>query len=201
MARICQCLTPSKELQLVYSLINGTKLQQDLIEWYWKGNSNNEEGTVGRRCWGKFMKRNRHKIVSKRGQKYELNWQNWTTYSNFIHIYDHCIGEMVEAGIAVKLDKPVGVDWFGNICSEDDAFGCKFFHKLVRLDMCICEDEVGGNTCMKGDRHARGQLMLVEKGQVPMKKYLQTIRNSHWLGSQHLPVSLSSAFSSSKGKT
>ena len=32
MARIRQCLTPSKGLQLVNSLINGTKLQQDLIE-------------------------------------------------------------------------------------------------------------------------------------------------------------------------
>ena len=56
---------------------------------------------------------------------------------------------MVEAGVAVKLDEPFWMDWFGNICSEYDAFGCKVFHKLVRPDMCICGDEVSGNISMK----------------------------------------------------
>ena len=82
MARIRQCLIPSKGLQLVNSLINGTKLQQELIAWKKRGNSNNEAGIVGRGHWRKFMKRNRDKIDSKRGQKYELDMQNWTTYSN-----------------------------------------------------------------------------------------------------------------------
>ena len=170
MARIRQCLTPSKGLQLVNSLISGTKLQQELIAWKRRGNTNNEEGLVGRGYWRKFMKRNRDKIVSKRGQKYELNRQNWTTYSNFVHMYDHCIQEMIEAGVAKELDKPVWMDRYGNVCNEDDAFGCKVFHQLVRPDMCICGDEVGGNISMKGDGHAGGQLMLVERGQVPMKK-------------------------------
>ncbi len=46
----------------------------------------------------------------------------------------------------------------------------KVFYLLVRPDMCICGDEVGGNLSMKEDGHAGGQLMLVERGQVPMKK-------------------------------
>ena len=33
MARIRQCLTPSKGLQLINSLIKGTQLQKDLIAW------------------------------------------------------------------------------------------------------------------------------------------------------------------------
>ena len=110
MARIRQCLTPSKGLQLVNSLLKGTKLQQDLIEWKEKGNSNNVTGTVGRGYWRKFMERNKDKIVSKRGQKYELSRQNWTTYTNFVHMYHHCIDEMIKAEVAVKLDVPVWMD-------------------------------------------------------------------------------------------
>ena len=33
MARICQCLTPSKGLQLINSLIKGTAIQKELIAW------------------------------------------------------------------------------------------------------------------------------------------------------------------------
>ena len=30
-----------------------------------------------------FKKRNAHRIVSKRGQKYEMDRDNWTTFRNF----------------------------------------------------------------------------------------------------------------------
>ena len=62
------------------------------------------------------------------------------------------------------------MDRYGRICDEKDSFGCKVFHKLVRPDMCICGDKFGGLISMKGDGHVGGELMLVEKGQVPMKK-------------------------------
>ena len=65
MARIRQCLTPSKGLQLVNSLLKGTKLQQDLIGYKENDNSNNVTSTVGRGYWRNFMKRNKDKIVSK----------------------------------------------------------------------------------------------------------------------------------------
>ena len=142
--RIHQCLTPSKGLQLVNSLINGTKLQQELIAWKKRLNSNNEAGIVGRGYWRKFMKQNRDKIDIKLGQKYELNMQNWTMYSNFVHMYDHCIKEMIEAGVAKRLDEPVWMDRYRNICNKNDAFGCKVFQQLVRPDMCICGDEASG---------------------------------------------------------
>ena len=136
--------------------------------WKKRGNSNNAEtGIVGRGYWQKFMKWNRDKIVSKRGQKYKLNWQNWTTYSNFVLMCNHYIQEMIEAQVAVKLDGPVWMDWKGNICNKYDAFGYKVFHRLIRPDMCICGDEVGRNIkSIKGDRHTDGQLMLVKKGQI-----------------------------------
>lgn len=72
MARIRQCLTPSSGLALVNSLIEGQPIQQQLIDWKTKYSSNTT-GTVGKKYWRGFMKRNGHRIVSRRGQKYELD--------------------------------------------------------------------------------------------------------------------------------
>ena len=166
MARIRQCLCPSKGLQLVNSIIKGTKMQEELIKWK-QTNTPNDCGTVGVGYWKSFLKRNKTKIVSRRGQKYELNRQNWTTYANFVHMYDHTISEMIDCGVAVRLDEPVWMDRQGNICEEDEAFGCKVFHQLSRPDMCICGDEVGGNLSMKGDGHIAGKTLLTGVGNVP----------------------------------
>ena len=80
-ARMRQCLTPSKGLMLVNSLINGTSVPKKLIEWK-RNNTPNFIGNLGEGYWRNFMKRNKNKIVGKPGQKYELNCQNWTTYNN-----------------------------------------------------------------------------------------------------------------------
>ena len=56
------------------------------------------------------MKRNQFRMVSKRGQKYSLDWQNWTTYHNFLHVYEHTYEEMVSAGVAKKLADEVWMD-------------------------------------------------------------------------------------------
>ena len=77
------------------------------------------------------MKRNKDKIVSKRGPRYELNRQKWTTYANFVHMNNHCIDKMMEAGVAIKLEEPVWMNREGQECSEEEAFGCKVTHKLI----------------------------------------------------------------------
>ncbi len=86
-----------------------------------------------------------------------LNRQNWKTFTNFQYMYSHTMSEMVDAGVAVKLDTPVWMNRGDEICEEEEAYGCKVFHRLVRLDVCICGDEVGGNLSMKGDGHVAGQ--------------------------------------------
>jgi len=169
MARMRQCLNPSKGLLLVNSLIEGTKIQEELIEWK-KTNTPNCTGTVGRGYWRKFMRRNKSKIVGKRGQKYELNRQNWTTYNNFVQMYDHIIDEMMDAGLAVELDEPVWMNRKGEICPEEEAFGCKVHHKIIHPELCFCGDEVGGNISMKGDGHHGGELLLAEKGTIAQRK-------------------------------
>ena len=55
----------------------------------------------------------------------------------------------------------------GNICNEDEAYGCKIFYELVRPDMCLCSDKVGANLSMKGDGHIGGKKLLTGNGKVP----------------------------------
>ena len=169
MARIRQSITPSKGLMLVNSLIKGMPIQKELVKWKRKF-SNDTLGTVGKGYWDRFIIRNKHKLVSKRGQKYELNRQKWTTYCNFVDMYQHAIQEMVDAGVAKKLDEPVWITHDGKLCVEREAFGCKVTHELIKPHLCICGDEVGGNLCMKGDGHIGGQLLLTAPGKLPQQK-------------------------------
>ena len=109
--------------------------------------------------------------MSKRGQKYELNRQKWTTYANFVDMYKHCIQEMVDAGLAKKLEVPRWITRNGRICSEDQAFGCQVTHDLIKPQLCICGDEVGGNLCMKGDGHIGRELKVC----IPLETTLQNL--------------------------
>ena len=83
MARMRQCLTPSKGLMLLNSLIAGTRIQRDLVAWKQK-NTPKFTGTLGPGYWQNSMKRNKHKIVDTRSHKYKLSLQNWTSYNNFV---------------------------------------------------------------------------------------------------------------------
>ena len=169
MARIRQCLSPSRGLALVNSLIDGHPLQENLIDWKRKYSSNTK-GSVGKKYWSSFMNRNSHRLVSVRGQKYELDRQNWTTYANFSHMYTHTLDEMVHAGVARKLPEPCWKNRCGNVCPESEAYGCEVTHELCHPSLCFVGDEVGGNINMKGDGHAGGQKFLTRAGTVPYKK-------------------------------
>ena len=48
-----------------------------------------------------------YRIVSKRGQKHEMNYDKWTICRNFINMYDYVIEETCEARIAEQFDYPV----------------------------------------------------------------------------------------------
>ena len=181
MARIRQPLTPSKGLSLINDLISGTEYEDKLVKWKEKYTVNSLP-TVSRGYWYSFMKRNRDRIVSKRGQKYELDRQNWTTYANFADMYSHCALEMEQAGVAKKLDAPIWMTREGVECDADNAYGCKVTHTIIRPEMCLCGDEVGGNICMAGDGHVGGELFLAEKGTIPQNKASKTNKRFTLIG-------------------
>ena len=85
---------------------------------------------------------------------------------------------MEEAKVAVKLDEPVWMDESGSIVDEEHATGCKVTHDLVRPEMCIVMDEVGGNTSQKGDGNNGGELKVCATGMVPQQKI--STRDKHW---------------------
>ena len=54
---------------------------------------------VGSGYWRGFVKRNKDRLVSKRGQKYDLSRDKWTSCQNFKNMYRHKIAEMKEADV------------------------------------------------------------------------------------------------------
>ena len=169
MARMRQALSPSEGVKLINSLILGTKSEKDLIAFKEK-HCSNARGTVGVGYWRGFKKRNEHKIVTKKGAKYELDRDKWTTYANFTDMYKHIYEEMEDAKVATPYAAPMWQDYDGNPCLEKDAFGCKVTHNLTHPEMCVVMDEVGGNTSQKGDGHIGGELLVCAKGMIPKKK-------------------------------
>ena len=104
---------------------------------YCFNDSKDGERLLGRDYFKGFKKRNAHRIVSKRGQKYEMDRDNWTTYRNFSNMSDNVIEEMCDAGVAEKLDSPVWMDRDGKECQPIEAFGCKVTHRIKHPDICV----------------------------------------------------------------
>ena len=130
---------------------------------------NDVPGTVGSGCWCAFKKRHAHRIVSKRGHKFELDRSNLTTYANFEQMHDNIATEMIEDGIVVELEEPACKDRNGNTCSKEDSFGCKVTHEIIHHHYALVAHELGGNISQKGDSHVGGTKLLCEKGSVPRK--------------------------------
>ena len=105
------------------------------------------------------MKRNKHRLVSKRDLKYYIHRQNWTTYHNILLVYEYTYEEMVSAGVAEKLPEPTWMDKDGNPCEEEDPFGYMVKYKLSHLDQCFIGNKVRGNISVKGDGHSTRRLL------------------------------------------
>ena len=127
-------------------------------------------GTVSAGYWRGFKSRNKDKIVSKKGQKYELDRASWSTYSNFNQMYEGVGDEFIDAGVAVKRDSPAWMNRQGDIVEEEEAFRCKVTIDITHPDYVLVLDEVGGNTSQKGDDEVGGELLICETGTTPQRK-------------------------------
>jgi hypothetical protein len=105
LSKMRESLTPGNCINLINSLLVGTETQKALIAWK-KQYSHGESGTIGYGYWLGLKKRHADKICSKRGQKYELDRDKWTTYANFHQMYELVYKQMEEAGVAVRLETP-----------------------------------------------------------------------------------------------
>ena len=98
MNEFCLHLTPSKRLALINSLISEQPIQKELVEWK-KDIQTMKMGQLEKIMEDPFKKKLQY-ILRKRGQKYKLDQQNWTPYTNLENMYDQSSDQMVQAGVA-----------------------------------------------------------------------------------------------------
>ena len=181
MSKIKRSLTVTEALRLVNDLIDGTEIQNMLIQWKIKHrifyNDIKDLGTVGKNWWLKFLKRNKHLLRSKSGKKYAFDRALFSTYLNFCDMYDHIEDILVfDSNIATKFTEPIWVNKQGErVLREEDSFGCKVSIDIKRPDMCIVMDEVGCNLSQENDNANGGQKFMCGKDEEPY----QTISTKH----------------------
>ena len=74
MSRIHRALAPSGAISLIDDSIAGTSAQTELVAWKRKHSIvGGIEDQIGLKYWSNFKKRNGDKIVTRRGQKFELD--------------------------------------------------------------------------------------------------------------------------------
>ena len=170
MSKMKRSLRTSDGLRLINDLIKGTDKQKELIEYKIErkiyGVNQSAYGSVGKKYWWGFMKRNRHRIRSKSGKKYAVDRSYWSSYLNFNDMYSHIEDVLVyDSKIATKFDEPVWMDKNGIIVSNEmDGFGMKCTIDINRPDMAIVLDEVGCNLSQEGDSSLGGEKFLAIPG-------------------------------------
>ena len=101
MQKIRQPISCSEGISLMNDLIKGTDIFDALKEFQMVrklGGDDFEYGTATAGWWRGFHRRQGHKIVSKRGERFAKNRSDWTKRSNLVVMYDVIYDEMVDAG-------------------------------------------------------------------------------------------------------
>jgi len=100
MSRICETLTPSRAIALINDMIIGTSYPTNTTD-------PDDSKEISYKYWLNFKKRNSDRIITTKGQKYELERSNWTTYQDFAQMYSTFGDQMEEASIVERLEEPV----------------------------------------------------------------------------------------------
>jgi hypothetical protein len=166
LSKIGSPVSCGEAVYLINDLINNTIHQDCLIAWKHKQGIKqlpDEIGRIGSKYWYSFLERNKQKIETKKGRKFELDRSNWTKYRYFKSMYEDIEKELVDAKVAVRLDEPVWMDANGNSVAEVDLVGMKVCTKFTHPNMCITMDEVGCNLNMTKDGHVNGKNLWLVK--------------------------------------
>jgi len=102
---------------------------------------------------------------------------------NFSQMYEVVDEELIRAGVAVRLPEPVWMDAEGNHVERGDADGCKVNIDIIKPEMCIVADEVGGNTSQKDDGKIGGERWLTEFGTIHSARFRRRTNITRSLGS------------------
>jgi len=165
-------------LALANSIISGTSHEARVLAWKEKhcfsfktGESNNNLPLLGKGYWANFLKRNSHVITTKKGVKFDSKRADWCTYKNFEVMYQEVYEQMVECGVATKLDDEVWFNKAGDIVDDEtDAFGLKSRYFLLHPSKVIFVDEVGNNTSQSNDGNVGGEKFICSAGGRPQQR-------------------------------
>ena len=89
------------------------------------------DGTTGYVYFQCFNRRNSHRIVSKQGEKFDIDRHNWCACRNFKTMCYNIAAKMVDAKLAVESETPVFMDYDRNVCEKDDSFGRPITHDIM----------------------------------------------------------------------
>ena len=132
--------------------------------------ANTNGDVLGEWWWRSFLKRNKHRLVSKKGRKFAVNRDLWCIYANFADMYDAIYDDMVDAGVAEKMSDPAYMNAKGEVVDKDKAVGRKCTHRLIYPNYCLVADETGSNMATKGDGHIGGVKYLARAGTTPQNR-------------------------------
>ena len=112
MAKLKRALMPLDVLRIVNELIDGIETQRWLIEWklFKKMNHNitDDFRKVGKTYWKLFLKCHDDELRSKRERKYASDRSIFTSYLNFMDMFEHVESVLYDdSKIVVRLLGPV----------------------------------------------------------------------------------------------
>ena len=143
------------------------------------GDADADSAKLGPKYYEDFMKRNKYLLRNKRGEKFAKDRAEWSTYTNFKHMYDHTYEELVASGNAIKLDEPGWFDEAGDqVATEAEAYGLQSQYIMSHPENVFYLNECGNNTNMKKDGHNGGGNYICVNGTTP--KQISSTTDAHF---------------------
>jgi hypothetical protein len=141
MAKLRQPLNISEGLSLANSLVEGMKWEDAVVNfkvnrgWIPVDEQGNKKPILGKKWYNNFWKRHSHLLERKKGHKFSKDCSEWSIHRNFIQMYDEVYEAMETAGVAEKLSEPMWVNEKQQLTDEENAFGRKATHLLMRCSL------------------------------------------------------------------
>jgi hypothetical protein len=180
MQQIRQPLSVSETIEYANSLIKGSEFEEQINKFKLQRQIPLDPNPLGIGWWRGFSKRYKEILVTKKGEKFAKNRSDWSTERNIRQMYDEIYNNMVEAGIAVRLDDKLWMNSSSNtvvneekqLCSEFDLdpekpLGLQCDSKLIHPQYLLFFDETGCNTNQKKDGHNGGEKFVCARGTTP----------------------------------
>jgi hypothetical protein len=195
MSKIRHPLCVFEIIALANSIIAKSEYQEKVIQWKSKMFPDlpiESCEKLGYGWWRGFSKRYEDVLVVKRGEKFASDRSEWSKEIHIRQMYDVIYDNMVNAGIASKLDQEVFMNADGMVVdnpannhnfdiipnSPDRALGLPCNIKIIHPEYLLFFDETGCNTNQKKDGHNGGQKFGCGRRMTP--KQISSTRDRHF---------------------